>query len=64
MSTSRFLFFGAAFVMALVVGVGIYLSRKGVFKKAADAAAQAAVQAVTQDLSKVVQAPPADPPKP
>ena len=63
MSMSLFLFFGAAFVMALVVGVGIYLSRKGVFKKAADAGAQAAVQAVTQDLSKVVQAPPADPPK-
>ena len=61
MSLSLFFFLGAAFFMALVVGAGIYLGKRGVFKKAADAGTQAAVQAVTQDAQNLASK--VEPPK-
>ena len=62
MSLSFMLFSSAAFVMLIIFGVGVYLSKRGVFKKTE----QAAVQAVTQDVQNVAAkvVPPTTPPTP
>lgn len=53
MSASWFLFGSSAFFLLLVIGVGIYLSRRGVFKKTEQAAAQAVATDVQNAVSKV-----------
>ena len=58
MSLTFVLFSSAAFFMVLVVGVGIYLNKRGVFKKTEQAAAQAVATDVQNAVSKVT-----DPPK-
>jgi len=53
MSLSLFMFGGAVFFMVLVIGAGVYLSKRGVFKKTEQAAAQAVATDVQNAVSKV-----------
>lgn len=56
MSFSLFMFGSAAIFMLLVVGVGVYLAKRGVFKKTEQAAAQAVATDVQNAVNKVTDA--------
>lgn len=57
MSFATFAFLSAAGIIALLVGAGIYLKKRGVFRATADAAKQAVATDVQNAVNKV------DPPK-